>query len=238
MVDYNYYRGTLGRIPMAYVPLVHDQILDQCVVEHSLQYSDIEKLPEETQTLAAEALSDDSKSAILDYLPAGVSVSLANAILWLSYPKNWSDVNSRIAGARNRMDDIQRIMGFVCGVFGYKPEELEEMTFDQFADRVALAELAVTAAPKIPIELQNPEELTAARKRKLRHKDFVEDAISLSSAAGQTIEDKQLRDSIKTKRTSAKEEYDKSRAEAEDMAEDRKKQIREANRQYMSKFIR
>jgi hypothetical protein len=233
ITQYRYYEWLSRATTTHTVSLAHEEIIDACVVEHSVPLQAVADLMPEEEIDGITEDYFDNVSNVLLYLPAGVTSTLANAILWFSFPKNHVDMNNRLVQGRDEvyMDPFQIMSAFICTMFGYKPEEVEKMTFDTLAKRVALAEMCVKTIPgiEIPLTPQDPAKVAEAKQAEKEKKiDFTRDAIAMASATGQTIEDKNALDNM-----NAKHEYDKQQAQ---QAEERIKAIRELKRQYMSKF--
>lgn len=194
-------------------PIVEQEVYKTTVIQKSIP--DIEDYGEEyLYNVLPEDLSDED---ILNLdpeliLPAGIITSLVRGILYLSCPKSidgWS-IGLEMARARSNRDIEIILKSFICSVIPYKPEELDELTFEEFMMRVAIAEQIMLSNPKLPLTIQSPEDAqkeAEIQKTQSKSINFERDATMLKNVAGSTAADEELQARMRDRELDPREAF-------------------------------
>lgn len=187
--EYKHYKQIIPGLPSYDVPLIYEELVDLCLIDYSVAGS-MADYPDDYLEQIVGPNGPEQELSPFDLLPAGVWPTLANAILHQSFPSGWEEFNNRVNQTRIAVmsDDFQRAAVFVMAVFGYKPEDVDNMSFDVFAERIAQAELAVSTQPDLPITANPPEDPAKSKKRYgLKDKDMAIDNSAIQRVMGSTI---------------------------------------------------
>lgn len=134
---------------------------------------------------------------VLDYdyiansgnLRAGIVGTIAAVILQMSGPNNPSLFNAAIDSCRQHIDTIDsQIVMVICRAFpAYKPEDIEQMTWNKVLFRLAQAERILMSKnpPELaePIRVLSPEEIKESQRKKsgkIRVEDLVREGRDLA----------------------------------------------------------
>lgn len=228
--EFRCYNDILSRLPAFNYDIVYEDVLVNCLLEHDFIASKLDQDGFDyfsSQVNLESLFSDENKTMIFDLLPAGVFNSLAQLIVDVSYPQSVEEMNSRLEYARVSAlsDHMSLVSSFLAGIFGYKPHEIDSMSWDKVAHLVALAELTVQAGPKMEIPLRFMTEEEIAKQTKKSDKiDFAKENKELAQFNGEHIDMKSL--------------YESEQREIAELEEQRVANIRQLNKQYMQKFVR
>ena len=230
--QYFYYKNLVLGLPWTEHDIIKKEIINNALIDHDIMISRIMKdelhIIEQYGDITV-LFGGESKDTVFDIFPAGLLSSLVNAILYVSFPKSTQDFNSRLNKARvvASMDKMSLISSFLAGIFGYKPNEIENMSFDKIAHLVAIAEMTVQIGPKveIPITFKTEEEIEKEYKKSAKKIDYNQENKELSQEMGVQPPD-------------IKDIYDQERQELASFEEKRREDVRAQHKLYMQKFNR
>lgn len=175
---------------------IEEEIFERCVLKSFVP----EELPQDWIDAITEGIvgiEDNLSLPFTDFLPAGIVYSVANAILYLSYPKTVEQFNRALDIERYRqLQDVEmKTKSFLCAVLGYKPSEIDRMTFKELTESIVLAESIVLFRPEVPLVFTTQEEQAVSKKRdgKVNLEELEQDAIATRRAIGGSSNEEELR---------------------------------------------